>query len=276
MRLFTSIKKVLLACCAFLLAGGLIRAGDAVAPVFTLHTADGKPLEGSIRDLGPDWSLHLRSGAAVDGADWLSVRQVGKPLPARPARTQLILAGGDCFAVDQPILIGERIHFHSPHLADGKDASAPLSSVLVIWFAGTPNEAPERMRRRLLNETRKRDVVLLRNGDVVEGVLTTLDERTVGVEVDQKPVKVDINQTAAVALSSDLAEPLRPRGAYGRVILDPDGGRLSLASGRCTDGATLTGTTLFGAALSVPLSDVAALDLFQGKALYLSDFKPSR
>jgi hypothetical protein len=276
MRQFAVPKKVSLILSALLACAGAVRAGDAAAPVFVVQTADGKAVEGRLRELEPDWSVRLGDDGRVDGADVLSVRRVGRPLPARPAKTQLLLAGGDCVPVTQPILIGERVHFHSPYLADGKDASAPLSSVMVIWFAGTANESPERLRRRLAEETRKRDVVLLRNGDVLEGVLTALDEKTIAIEVDKKPVAVDVNRTAAVALSSDLTETPRPKGVYGRVILDAGGARLSLASARCADGATLTGATLFGATLSVPLTDVAALDLFQGKAVYLSDLKPSR
>jgi NPCBM/NEW2 domain len=272
---FAVVKKIILALCATL-ALGSARADDAAAPDFVVQTSDGKAAKGRLRELGPDWSVRLGDGALVDGAGVLSVRQVGRSLPSRPVRTQLLLAGGDCFPVDKPILIGERVHFHSPHLANGTDASAPLSSVQVIWFMGTANESPERLRRRLLAETRKRDVVLLRNGDVLEGVLTTLDEKTIGLEVDKKPVAVDVSRTAAVALSSDLTELPRPKGVYGRVILNADGARISLASAHCADGVTLTGTTLFGAALSVPLTDVAALDLFQGKAVYLSDLKPSR
>ncbi len=42
------------------------------------------------------------------------------------------------------------------------------------------------------------------------------------------------------------------------------------------DGVTLTGTTVFGARLGVPLAEVAGLDLYQGRSVYLSDLKPSR
>jgi NPCBM/NEW2 domain len=277
LRQFAVAKKIALTLGALLASAGAAWADDAPVPFFVVRTADGKAVKGGLRELGPDWSVRLGDdGARVDGADVLSVRRVGRPLPARPVETQLILAGGDCVPVDRPVLIGERVHFHSPHLADGKDASAPLSSVTVIWFAGTATEPPERLRRRLAGETRKRDVVLLRNGDVVEGVLTALDEKTIAIEVDKKPVAVDVSRTAAIALSSDLTETPRPKGVYGRVILDAGGARLSLATARCADGATLTGTTLFGAALSVPLTNIAALDLFQGKAVYLSDLKPSR
>ncbi len=255
-----------------LFAGG-VRADDA--PLFVMQTVDGKPVTGRLNDVGRDWTVTLDSGV-TEGDAVLSVRQVGKPLPPRPVGPQLILAGGDCFPVDKPIVIGERVHFHSPFLANGEDASALLSSVQVIWFAGTARESPERLRRRLVAETRKRDMILLRNGDVLEGVLTTLDEKTIGVEVDKKPVVVDVSRAAALAMSSDLTEAPRPKGVYGRVILDPDGARLSLASAHCRDGGALIGTTLFGAALSVPIAHVAALDLFQGKAVYLSDLEPSR
>jgi hypothetical protein len=54
------------------------------------------------------------------------------------------------------------------------------------------------------------------------------------------------------------------------------GGRLSLTSASCDDGATLKGTTVFGAPLSVPLGDVASLDLRQGPSVYLSDLKYTR
>jgi hypothetical protein len=54
------------------------------------------------------------------------------------------------------------------------------------------------------------------------------------------------------------------------------GTRLSLSAAACEDGATLTGTTAFGAQLRVPLARVAALDVFQGAAVYLSDLKPAK
>src|SRR5262249_47929596 len=44
----------------------------------------------------------------------------------------------------------------------------------------------------------------------------------------------------------------------------------------CRDGQTLTGKTLFGAAVSIPAKDLVALYVFQGRAVYLSDLKPRR
>ncbi len=250
-----------------------VRADDA--PPFTVQTADGKAIEGHVLELGPDWSIRL-DGGRVDGPDVLTVRRAGRlpPMPSE-SQTQLLLAGGDCLPVEMPLLIGERLHFRHPYLAGGEDTSVPLSAVSEVWFSGTAGEHPERLRRRLAGETRKRDVVLLRNGDRLEGVFTALDEKSVVIEVDKKPVTVDVGRAAVVALSSDLTEAPRPKGVYGRAVLD-DGARLSLAAARCADGATLTGTTLFGAALNAPLAKVASLDLYQGKAVYASDLEPLR
>jgi hypothetical protein len=122
---------------------------------------------------------------------------------------------------------------------------------------------------------RARDTVLLRNGDVLEGVLNGLDDQAVQVEVDRKPVSVARAKVAAVALSSDLAASLKPRDAYGRLVLT-DGSRVSLASAACADGAVLTGTTLFDAPVRVPLAQVVSLALAQGRAVYLSDLEPRR
>ncbi len=274
MRQFAVAKKIALTLGIWLAMHGAVRADDA-APIFTVHTVDGKDFTGRLAKIGPDWNITLDTGVAQGNAV-LSVRQIGRLLPARPMGAQLILAGGDCFPVDKPILIGERVHFHNPHLANGEDASAPLSSVQVVWFAGTTTESPERLQRRLVAETRKRDVVLLRNGDVVEGVLTALDEKTIGIEVDKKAVTVAVSRTAAIALSSDLTETPRPKGVFGRAVLDSGGARLSLASAHYTDRGTITGTTLFGAAMAAYPAEVVALDLFQGGAIYLSDLKPSR
>ena len=272
----TAVLALALGLCA------LARA-DETPPIFVVRTADGKSIEGRLREIGPDWSVHL-GDAAVDGGDVLTVRRAG-PLPPPSTEAQLLLAGGDSIPVKQeakagPRLVGDRIHFVCPVLAGGQDASVPLSAVSVIWYGGTAADQSERLRRRLVQATRKRDQVLLKNGDALDGVLTALDAAAVTIEVDRRPVTIGIDRAAAVALSSDLTEAPKPQGVYARVVLDGPGeaagARLSLASARSGGGATLTGETLFGAAFRAPLANTAALDLLGGKAVYLSELKPAR
>ncbi|HVS34139.1 MAG TPA: NPCBM/NEW2 domain-containing protein, partial [Gemmataceae bacterium] len=259
------------------------RAADP-PPTFTAHKADGQSVEGRLRELGGDWSVRI-GDATVKGDDLLTVRRADRPSPPLSAGAQILLAGGDSVPVrmdakNGPRLIGDRVHFLCPVLAGGQDVTVPLSAMSAVWYGGAGGDDAERLRRRLVQEPHKRDLLLLKNGDVLEGALTALDGAGVTLEVNRRPVTIEIDRTAGVALSSALTEAPKPKGACARIVLDGPGeaagARLSLASARCSDGATLTGETLFGAALSVSLSQVAAIDLFGGRAVYLSELNPSR
>jgi hypothetical protein len=209
----------------------------------------------------------------------VSVRRPGVPLPALPTDEHLILFNGDRIRVKEARLDGERLHFVHDDLG-GKEASVPLAAVAVFWRLAPDRTAiPEKLRRQLAAGSRTRDLVLLRNGDVLSGVLNRLDEKGVEVEVEKKKVAANINQVAAIALSTDLAEKAVPKGTHARLTLfDRDrsrGSRVTLASAVC-DGKVLRGKTVYGARLRVPLARVAALDFLGGKAVYLCDLKPTR
>ena len=83
-----------------------------------------------------------------------------------------------------------------------------------------------------------------------------------------------LSRVAAVTFDPALARVRKPKGPFARLVT-ADGSRLSLAAATA-DASTLKGTTTFGTAVEVPLADVIALDVFQGKATYLSDLKPKR
>jgi hypothetical protein len=268
----------LLVCAVFASA----RADADKTPQFTVSTADGKSFKGPLSELTPDWGVRL-GDQRVAGTNVLSLRRTGQVLPPMPEGKHILLANGDRIPVAGPRLEGERFHFRHPDLADGKETSLPLAAVSVLWLAAPDRaeaESRQRLRYRLTHETRSRDQVLLRNGDTLEGVFSGLDAKKVEIEVEKKVVAVNLAQVAAVALSTDLADTLRPKGVYGHVVLLADdeslGGRLSLSAAECKDGKTLQATTVFGASLTVPLDRVAALDLYRGRAVYLSDLKPSK
>jgi hypothetical protein len=266
-------------------AGGGVLAFPAEqekGPRFLVCRAEGKPVEGPVREIGKDWSVRLdgAGGQTVAGGDLLSLRQVGLDLPPLPEEAHLILVNGDRIPVEAPRLTDERLAFRHPDLADGKETQVPLSAVSVLWLeAPVHGEDAEQLRHRLIAEPRKRDRVLLLNGDVAEGVLNKLDGKKVEIEVAKKNVSIDVKQVAAIALSTELADGLKPRGVYARVVLTgpgrSNGGRLSLTAAS-SDGTMLTGTTLHGSSLRVPLARLAGLELHQGRAAYLADLKPAR
>jgi hypothetical protein len=266
-----------------LAAARLHAADEAKTPLFAVKTASGSVVRGPWRALKPDWSVRIGEGDgnSVSGAEVLSVRRVNGPLPPYPPDEHLILVNGDRLPYRSLRLDGEKLLLRHVSLQDGKEASVPLAAVSLLWRLAPERVLDaEKLRRRLSQETRTRDTVCLRNGDVIAGVLGRLDEQKVEVEVDRKRVSVRMAQVAYIAFNTELSETLRPKSVYARLILTEtrpgQGGRLSLTSASCTGGSTLTGTTVFGARLSVPLAEVAALDLFQGRAVYLSDLKPSK
>ncbi len=261
---------------------GSILAEAAAPPEFTASLAEGKVKQGPLRQLGKDWSLHLgpANAPAVPAGDLLSLRQVGVSLPPLPEDTHLVLVNGDRIPIKKPRLQGERLHFLHPDLAEGKEVQVPIAAVALLWLEAPANaDDPEKLRHRLLNQPRKRDRVLLLNGDAIEGTLAGLDARSIVLEVGTKTNPIDLKQAAAIALSTFLAETLRPKGTHAQVVLAGDrqshGTRLTL-SRASSDGKTLEGVTAFGAPLRVPLERVLALDVLQGRATYLSELKPSK
>ncbi|HEY7326576.1 MAG TPA: NPCBM/NEW2 domain-containing protein [Gemmataceae bacterium] len=250
-------------------------------PVFTVRTTTGQVVKGTWRQLKSDWSVRLGEGdgTMISGADVLSVRRVDVGLPRLPMDNHLILANGDRIPFGTLRLVEEKFYFRHANLEEGKEATLPLSAVSVLWYIAPDKDLDaEKLRRRLTSGTRSRDQVCLRNGDIVAGVLISLDSDNAVVEVDKRRVSVKTPQLAYIAFNTELADALRPKGSYARLILRDKrpgrGGRFSLTSATA-DENMLSGTTVFGAQLRVPLGDIAALDPQQGSSVYLSDIKES-
>jgi hypothetical protein len=184
------------------------------------------------------------------------------------------LANGDRLPLAGLRLEGERLRGRCPDFG-GVELDVPLAAV-AVWWRTAPDgiRAPDQFLRRILAADRKRDAVYLINGDVFEGALDSLNDTQVSLEIDKKSVATDLARVAAVAVSSDPGAVPRAKGLHARLTLD-GGTRLTLAAAECSDGLALRGSTVFGAALRVPLGRVIALDWIGGRAVYLSDLKPA-
>jgi NPCBM/NEW2 domain len=252
-----------------LLAAVLIVA--ETPPTFDVYTGDCTTVTGPLVKLGFDWSAALGSvkPSSVAAGKLVSLRRAGAVLPPHPLGEHLVMAGGDRLAGTVSGLRDERLKMR----VAGSELTVPLTQVSVIWFTAPEREEDAEMfLRRLAGQQRTRDLVLLRNGDRVEGTLNEIDAKGVRIDVQNKEVLVERAKIAAIALNSDLVQHMQPKGPYGHLVL-ADGTRLALASAQ-SDGKTLSGKTLFGAALPVPLEQVIALDMRQAAAVYLSDLKP--
>jgi hypothetical protein len=239
--------------------------------------------KGHLRKVADDWSVRLAGfgPVLVKGEDVIAVRRHGKPLPAFPVGEQVILSTGDRIPLDP----GETLRLADDFLSvrpqaplspsRGEELKVPLSRVVALWLAAPDRDSdPALQVRRLLMSHRRADQVLLRNGDVIEGTLLGLDRRTdCQVRVGSKKVAVPFDRLAAVAFGTELLIATFPKGTYGYLILD-NGCRLNLAAAS-VDAGSLKASTAFGTKVSVALDHVAALDLRQGRAVYLSDLEPT-
>ena len=92
-------------------------------------------------------------------------------------------------------------------------------------------DSPEAFLRTYLSAKRKADVVLLRNGDKLEGVLSAFEPDRIEVEVDKRITAVKRSQVSLVALNTELAEKPKTKGLQAR---------LTVASTGSANGARLT------------------------------------
>jgi hypothetical protein len=170
-------------------------------------------------------------------------------------------------------ITNDQCRLQSP-LGTGPALTLPLSVLSVLWLAAPEGaDHPESFRRHLLAEKRRRDVILLRNGDRIEGTFATLDKGMVRIEaVGGHRTSIEKERVAVIALNAALTRAVRPRGTYGRLVL-ANGARLSLVSAHL-DGQALVCKTLFGTMVRASMQEVRSLDVLQGCAIYLSDLKP--
>ncbi len=258
-------------------------AENPEGPTFIVSRADGSPISGPLLELGENWTVRLGGGkpTSVPGNEVISLRRNGRVLPPAPDGEQIILTNGDRIPGKLQRLVGDRVHF-LPAFAPGSQAELgnkawilPLSGLAEIWI-DTPDgtENPKGMRRRMRAGKRGRDLLLLRNGDVMEGIVNSLDEKIkdLQIQVADKPVTVNLNRVASLVFNTELARSLRPKEVFGRVVLDT-GSRISLVSARANS-RVLAGKTTFGTEIKIEMSRILALDIFQGRAVYLSDLQP--
>jgi hypothetical protein len=250
------------------------RAQDAEPGRFRVERVSGPPITGVVEKVKPDGTIVFADNqpSTVPGPDVVALRRQGARLPARPTGEQIVFANGDQVPGVLVGLVGERLRFRAA--LGGTEMEVPLAVVSALWLAAPEGgEDLAGLRRRWASERRLGDRVLLRNGDVFEGSLLGLEEKTLRIEVRRKEVRVERSRVAAVALNSTLISfPIRP-GPYIHLVM-ANGTRLALASAECRDGRELAVKTLFGASVQVRMNEVVALDVRQGSAVYLADLKP--
>jgi hypothetical protein len=151
-----------------------------------------------------------------------------------------------------------------------------LDAVAAVWLVAPPADTPtDPARYAWMAGTPTRDVLLYRNGDAVRGALSGFTDTGVKFTPDGGQTReVELKLLAAVGFNPRFARARKPKEAYAHLVLD-DGTRLDV-TGPAVKQQALLAKTVCGPELEVPLSRLVSLDVYQGRAVYLSDLKPKK
>ncbi|MBI3410958.1 MAG: NPCBM/NEW2 domain-containing protein [Planctomycetes bacterium] len=262
----------------------LIEAVPAEAQDFIAHTADGPLLPAPPAKIGDDWSLRLsgQTPRLIAGTDWYSLRRDKFGLPDWPKTNFLLLTSGDRVPIDPAgsfRLDDDRLHFDlGPPCGVTRNSgvSVPLAYVIALVLATTDGEEDaELFLARLKAGKRPADLLLLKNGDRIEGKLKDVTrERGFWIDIEGRKVQTPISQAAVLAINTSFQAKPRVKRTHASVAFE-GGGRVLFANLRIDEERKLlAGKTLAGFDVETPLEKVAAIDLRMGRAVYLSDMKP--
>jgi len=262
----------------------LAAPNQAPAPRFEIHTASDKLLVGSIQQMEADGTLILQDNGNVADKNPVSIRRLSEPLPAPPSSAYLALNNGDLISGSRIGLNESRLLIRADSVrrtgAENNDDSLriPLTAAAYYWARSGDGIDRSRYASSLFAQTRANDQVLLRNGDVVSGNITGLEFRNgegeMQIDNGKERSAIAVGKVVVIAFGNKLARARKAIGPYARAVL-LNGTRLSLTAPTIRDGV-LSATTLYRDPVQIPLSGLAALDIYQGPADYLSDLKPAK
>lgn len=151
----------------------------------------------------------------------------------------------------------------------------PIDCVLGLVLA-PPEQGSglENWLARLRDEPRSSEVVWLNNGDRIAGSFLGMDDRSIKLQVDQKPLEIDRGGVVAIGFDPKLLNYPRPEGPYLEATLG-DGTRIGLTSARLVDGG-IEARTRFGKPVRFPVSELVRLHARSKSLVYLSERRPAR
>jgi hypothetical protein len=259
----------------FLLGGRHAHGQAPASAVFHVHTLDGPLPPAPLTKLTADWSIALgsKSPRHLAGTDWLALRRAGARLSPYPIQNSVLLTTGDRIPLEPgaPLrLEEERLTVRS---RQGPELTLPLAYLSYVCLQIPDGlDDPELFLARLDKAARSRDVLYLKGGDRIEGTLAVPARGPVyTMKLGTRSVDTPLDQIAVLVVNTELQSRPKSKKTFAQVV-GTDGARLTFSTVRLdAERRLLTGKTLFGAEMEVPLEHVAALALRQGPAIYLSD-----
>jgi hypothetical protein len=259
----------LAACCLTPTAAGF--AADP--PLFVIHgTRDVQPAGPLVR-LAADGTAQVGGASPVRGAEIVAIRRQDLPPPRFPHdRPYIRLANGDRIPGRLLSIVNDKARFLAD-LGTQQEITLPLSAVSAAWLTDTAVSSETPAGWRLMVEKRGQDIVQLTNGDTAAGTIVNWQaEGPLRLDAAGRQVELPRDRVQALLLNSDLARATKPRISFRQLVLI-NGARLSASSTELA-GEELKVTLVGGVRIRIPLPAVAAINVYRGPAVYLSDLIP--
>jgi len=242
----------------------LISSGATAA---TLITVDEEIITGEVVALSDrEVSLATPGGTrAVRTEDVTSLSL--RPVEARDARPGGVsLCNGDTL---RGVVIGgtdDTIRIESPALGP---IEVRISDVRTLHF-----KMPDGNRHspRKPDEDRKKDELVLANGDTLPGVVVRFAEESLIFDCSLGKVPISFERIRTVKFAP-IGKKYKEPGTLLLLVTCTDGSTITGSQARLTQGALSIRSTL-GKAFKVPLGRVSAIRCKNGRLVYLSDMEP--
>ena len=259
---------------AIILAAAILTAACAAHAAVITKVDAGKPIDGEIVSMTPDELRISSAGVAVNIKTIDLVSVVMRP-PKRIDGTHSVqLRNGDVIAgvvvgspepkAEQPAKpADDSVLVRSASLGDLAIRMSDIDSLLFESDQPPPQQAA----------ARDKDEVILRNGDSLAGVLVSFGKEMLTFDCPLGKVGVPFSRIRSVRFA-----------ALGAQYKEPD---TLLFAVTCADTSTLTGIdarwtgrefsvqSTLGTAFKLPADQVSAIEIRNGRIVYLSDMQPA-
>jgi len=275
-----SLAAVALACMASAATAELPAAADAVRQAIP---APGAPFAATLAGIDRQGTITFHAGKQTRSLPMAELVAWGAPSEIG-AHGQILLADGGLLAAeimssDESRLKVDSALFGLPEI--------PLENVAgVICHPPADARGADLLAARLRSGVRQTqsgeqaggegvpprqnsDRLILENGDELAGTITAIDGGKLQLKTPAGPVEIELDKVVAIGFNPSLLSTVRPRGVYCLVGFN-DGSLLAAAS-LVVDESLARVTLAGGLELSADAAAVTFLQVFGGKAEYLSD-----
>lgn len=244
-------------------------------PVFSGLLTDGKTVSGRIVAISPDKvSMEHEDGSreTVPTRSLVKLFRESRSAQRTIEGSHVLLPDGDRL---MRVVVGAttdttvEVEWHS---ALGK-LTIPIESILgMVLTPPTDADAFDQLWNRVQSEPRSTEVVWLMNGDRMTGGFLGMNDQSVKLQIDGKPVEIDRTGVVALAFDPAVVNYPRPQADFLDLTL-ADSSRLGVTGARVEKGHVVA-TTRFHQQIRVPLAELLRIDPRSETLVYLSKRKP--